>query len=84
MTVYKTKGTCSREIQVELDGTKIKEIKIIGGCPGNIAGLCKLLVGMDANDAIERMRGITCGAKPTSCPDQTSYALEKALAEAAQ
>lgn len=82
MTVYKTKGVCSREVRVELDGDKIESVEIIGGCNGNLSGISKLLKGMDARDAIARMRGTTCGFKPTSCPDQISYALEKALAEA--
>ena len=82
MTSYTTHGTCSREIRVELDGTTIKEVKIIGGCPGNTIGVAELLRGMDAHEAIQRTRGIRCGAKPTSCPDQVSYAIEKALNEA--
>ena len=82
MTSYMTKGTCSREIRVELDGTTIKKVQIIGGCPGNTLGVSALLEGMDAHEAIRRTRGILCGAKPTSCPDQVSYAIEKALKEA--
>ena len=81
MTVYKTRGTCSREVDVELDGGKIVRVDIIGGCHGNLQGISKLLEGMDAREAIARMRGICCGSKPTSCPDQISYALEKALEE---
>ncbi len=81
MTVYKTKGVCSREVDVELRDGKISHIDIIGGCPGNLQGIKSLLIGMDAREAIERMRGIHCGSKSTSCPDQISYALEQALAE---
>ena len=81
MTVYKPRGVCSKEIDVELKDGKISRIEIMGGCPGNLQGIASLLIGMDAKDAIERMRGIRCGGKATSCPDQISYALEKALAE---
>ncbi len=82
MTVYTPTGVCSREIHVELDGDKIASVEVIGGCNGNLKGISRLLKGMDARDAIERMRGTTCGMKPTSCPDQISYAIEQALAEA--
>ena len=84
MTVYTPTGVCSREIHVELDGDKIASVEVIGGCNGNLNGISRLLKGMDARDAIERMRGTTCGAKPTSCPDQISYAIEAALNEAAK
>ena len=84
MTVYTPQGVCSREIHVELDGDKIASVEVIGGCNGNLKGIGRLLKGMDAKDAIERMRGTTCGPKPTSCPDQISYAIEAALAEAAK
>lgn len=82
MTVYTPTGVCSREIRVELDGDKIASVEVIGGCNGNLKGISRLLKGMDARDAIERMRGTTCGMKSTSCPDQISYAIEQALAEA--
>ncbi len=82
MTVYTPTGVCSREIHVELDGDKIASVEVIGGCNGNLKGISRLLKGMDARDAIERMRGTTCGMKSTSCPDQISYAIEQALAEA--
>ena len=55
------------------------ELAVFGGCSGNLQGISRLIVGMTAQEAIERMRGIRCGMKPTSCPDQLSYALEKAL-----
>jgi len=81
MTTYATKGTCSREIQVELDGTKIKEVKVIGGCNGNLNGISSLLRGMDTDEAIARMKGTLCGSKSTSCPDQIAIALELAKQE---
>lgn len=81
MTTYYPKGTCSREIHVELDGDRIANIEVIGGCNGNLKGVAALLKGMNAQEAIARIRGITCGPKTTSCPDQISYAIEQAVAE---
>ncbi len=80
ITEYTNRGVCSRKTVVELDdGGIIKDIKIIGGCSGNTQGLMSLLVGMNAKDAIERMRGIDCNGRGTSCPDQVANALEAAL-----
>ena len=78
--LYKTKGTCSSQIEVTLDGDIVKDVKFTGGCNGNLQGISRLVVGMNAQDAIERMKGIHCGPKPTSCPDQMAHALEEALA----
>lgn len=78
---YATSGTCSRAIEAELDGKIIKSVKFIGGCPGNLQGISKLVAGMDAEDVIRRLKGTTCGFKPTSCPDQLARALEKALSK---
>ena len=76
---YKTKGTCSTQIDLELDGNVVHNVKFTGGCNGNLQGISRLVVGMDAQEAIRRMRGIQCGFKPTSCPDQLATALEQAL-----
>ena len=77
---YKTKGTCSREINIVLDDNNvIQDVKIIGGCAGNLAGISKILVGMDAAHVIERFEGVHCGAKNTSCPDQIAEALKGAI-----
>lgn len=76
---YKTSGVCSQRIHLELDGDIIKEVEFIGGCNGNTKGIASLVRGMKAEDAIERMEGITCGFKPTSCPDQLAKALRIAL-----
>jgi len=84
MISYKTQGTCSRMINVELEGDMIKKVEFIGGCPGNVTGLAKLVEGRPAEDIIKRVEGITCGFKPTSCPDQLAKALRMALAEQAQ
>ncbi len=77
---YMTHGVCSRQINVELDDNgKITDCKIIGGCMGNTAGICRLVKGMDAEDAIGRLKGIDCNGRGTSCPDQLANALEEAL-----
>ena len=79
---YIPKGVCSRKMTVELnDDHTIQAVRVEGGCNGNLQGISSLVRGMKATDAIERMRGIRCGFKPTSCPDQLSIALEKALEE---
>lgn len=77
--IYKTKGTCSTMIDVELKDGVIDSVKFTGGCNGNLQGISRLVVGMDAQEAIRRMRGIQCGFKSTSCPDQLATALEQAL-----
>ncbi len=81
---YKTKGTCSSEMLVDLDGDTIKSVKIVGGCNGNTKGLCALVQGMKAEDVIMRCKGIKCGFKPTSCPDQLANALLQAMEHQAQ
>ena len=82
---YTNRGVCSRKTVIDLaeDGT-INDIKIIGGCNGNTNGLSQLLKGMNARDAIERMRGIDCNGRGTSCPDQVALALTEALKELGQ
>lgn len=74
------KGTCSRATTVTLkeDGT-IETIQVEGGCNGNLKGIANLLKGMKAEEAIGRMQGITCGLRPTSCPDQIAKALKSAM-----
>ena len=77
---YMTKGVCSSYIDIEMDGEIIKQVSFTGGCHGNLQGISSLVAGMNAKDAIERLKGIRCGYKDTSCPDQLSRALEEALA----
>lgn len=72
---YTTKGTCSRQIDITVDDGIITDVKFHGGCSGNTQGLSALVRGMKVEDAIERMKGIKCGFKPTSCPDQLAVAL---------
>lgn len=78
---YQPKGICASAIDVELDGNIVRSVKFTGGCDGNHKGLCALIEGMEANEAINRLRGITCGFRNTSCPDQLAVALEKMLAQ---
>lgn len=73
--VYQTKGVCAREIEIHLEGPYIEHVEFIGGCPGNAQGLASLLVGMEIEDVIQRLEGITCGNKMSSCPDQLTEAL---------
>ena len=77
--VFRPRGVCSHEMRVEIEGGIIRKVAVKGGCSGNLQGISKLLVGMDAREAISRMRGIRCGFKPTSCPDQLSKAIEECL-----
>ena len=81
--LHKNVGTCSRSTEVFLspDGV-IEDVVVIGGCDGNLKGIRQLLRGMKAEDAIARMKGVRCGNKQTSCPDQIACALEEALAAA--
>ena len=77
---YKTKGTCSSAIDLELDGDVIRSVEFTGGCNGNLKGICTLVAGMKAQDVIDKLEGTRCGFKDTSCPDQLAKALKKALA----
>ncbi len=79
---YKPSGVCSKMIHVELDGETVKKVEFEGGCDGNTTGITRLIEGMNARDAINRLEGVKCGFKSTSCPDQLSKALKKALGEA--
>ena len=72
---YKTRGTCSQKIDIELDGRTVKAVKFHGGCMGNLTGISALVKGMDIDAVIDRLSGIRCGFKPTSCPDQLAKAL---------
>ena len=74
---YNTKGTCSRQIIFEIEDGKVKNVQYIGGCNGNLQGISALVTGMKVDEAISKLRGIRCGFKNTSCPDQLAQALEK-------
>ena len=74
---YQTHGTCSQAINIDVKDGIIESVQFIGGCNGNTKGISALVKGMAVEEAIRRLKGITCGMKPTSCPDQLARALEK-------
>ena len=76
---YKTNGVCARLINIETDDEtgKVKSVQFVGGCNGNTKGISALVKDMDIDEVIERLQGITCGIKPTSCPDQLAKALKE-------
>lgn len=76
---YRPRGVCARSITVNLDGDVINNVEFYGGCSGNTQGIAALVKGMRVDEAVSRLRGIRCGFKQTSCPDQLTYALEEAL-----
>lgn len=78
----RNKGVCSRATQVVIEDGIVKDVQILGGCDGNIKGVISLVKGMPVQEAITRLKGITCGPKPTSCPDQLAITLEEAMAQA--
>ena len=78
MYSYKTKGVCSRQIDIELDGDRIKEVQFYGGCNGNLKAIAKLVKGMTVDQVAELLEGNTCGMKATSCADQLVKGLREA------
>ena len=81
MTTFKTTGTCSRAINYEVEDGVVTKCEFVGGCPGNTQGVASLVTGMKVTDAIDKLKGIHCGPRPTSCPDQLATALEQYLAQ---
>jgi uncharacterized protein (TIGR03905 family) len=78
---YVTSGVCSKEINFDIVNNKIKNISFVSGCAGNLLGISSLVEGMDIDEVISRLKGIQCGSKNTSCPDQLARALEIYKAE---
>lgn len=78
---YYTKGVCSRSIDITVENGTIAEVAYLGGCAGNTKGVAALVKGMKIEEAIERLSGIRCGFKSTSCPDQLATALREYLAQ---
>ena len=72
---YRTQGTCCALMNVVIDDNKIHDVEFFGGCNGNLQGIKNLIIGMDIDDVIDKLAGIRCGAKLTSCPDQLSRCL---------
>ncbi|MBC5626032.1 TIGR03905 family TSCPD domain-containing protein [Clostridium sp. NSJ-49] len=75
MYIYKTSGVCSTEIHIDVKDDKIENVNFVRGCAGNLLGISSLVKGMNINDAIDKLQGIQCGSKGTSCPDQLAKAL---------
>ena len=76
---YKTQGVCASSIDIEMEGDIIKSVQFTGGCNGNLQGISALVKDMPAKEAVKRLKGIRCGFKKTSCPDQLATALESFL-----
>ncbi len=74
---YKTSGTCSRSIDFEIVDGRVQNVKFMGGCNGNLKGIASLVEGLSVDEVIEKLQGITCGFKSTSCPDQLATAIKK-------
>lgn len=72
---YRTKGTCSTQIEFDLNGDIVSNVEFTGGCNGNLQGICALVKGMPVDEVIRKLEGIRCGSRPTSCPDQLCRAL---------
>lgn len=80
MTIdYQPRGVCSRQMKIEVEDGVVKSFQVIGGCHGNLQGVSKLVEGMKVEEVIDRLKGIRCGGKDTSCPDQLAQALKQAL-----
>lgn len=76
---YRPKGVCSQLFEIDVKDGRIEKVEVKGGCDGNLQGISRLLVGMNVEDAVERLEGIRCGYKNTSCPDQLSKALKNCI-----
>ena len=76
-STYRTKGTCSTHIELEVEEGVVKTVTFWGGCNGNLQGISRLIAGMPVADVITKLEGIRCGGRPTSCPDQLCKALHE-------
>lgn len=74
---FKTSGTCAQFIDIETENGIVTDVKFVGGCSGNTQGVARLVAGMKIDDVIAKLRGIRCGYRNTSCPDQLAQALEQ-------
>ena len=80
MTIeYRPRGVCSQLMQVTVEDGIVQDVQVLGGCNGNLKGIMSLVKGMKAEDVVERLEGIRCGMKPTSCPDQLAKAIRRAM-----
>ncbi len=78
---YQTTGTCCGQMIVEIENEIIQNVEFLGGCNGNLKGIKSLVIGMNINEVVNKLRGITCNSKPTSCPDQLAVCLEQYIKE---
>ena len=78
---YKPNGVCASDIEVVVENGVVEDVKIVGGCDGNHKGLISLVKGMQIDEVIRRLEGISCGRRTTSCPDQIAQTLKEALAQ---
>jgi uncharacterized protein (TIGR03905 family) len=74
--IFHTQGTCSREIRFEVSGSVLKSVEFVGGCDGNLKAISRLVTSMQVTDVIDKLKGLPCETKSTSCPDQLACALE--------
>ncbi len=79
--IYYPKGTCSRKMEIEVEDGIIKHLEVAGGCSGNIQGIIRLVEGRSVKEVADSLRGVRCGLKSTSCPDQLARALDEILEE---
>ena len=79
---YRPKGVCSQLMEIEIEDGKLQSLNVIGGCDGNLKGISRLVEGMEVEEVIRRLKGVRCGRKSTSCPDQLAQALKASLSEA--
>lgn len=78
---YITTGTCCKQMRIEVEDDIVKNVEFLGGCHGNLQGIAKLIVGMNIEEVQSKLKGIRCGAKPTSCPDQLATCLEQYITQ---
>lgn len=78
---FKTQGTCSQLIMLTGDNGRLTDVQFVGGCNGNLKGIASLVVGMKYQDIVDRLHGICCGTKPTSCPDQLAKAVKQLMVQ---
>ncbi len=78
---YKTSGVCSREISFDVVDGRVYNVSYVGGCNGNLQGIGRLVEGLSVEEVIDKLEGIHCGGRPTSCPDQLSRALKQYIAQ---
>ena len=76
---YITRGVCSRKIEFDIEGNVVKNVRFFSGCSGNTQGVSRLIEGMDANEAVRRLKGIDCNGRGTSCPDQLAKAISEVI-----